>query len=194
VKITLADAENKPPDSPKRKRKKKKQRNTHTHTHTHTHNRNNTLKLVCTKPPVDTLPRKSSSELYLKHLFYVPCSTLFFFFLCFLFPLYNDLRNPPTQSISSSERSNRILSFSSQSFTSRPVGCEPKHEIKSPHLVATGRRRKRQKHEVDWRGENTKSTEPCAWGRRSPTRILNTQQSRVQIPPTRQILSSDWFR
>jgi hypothetical protein len=39
VKITLADAENKPPDAPKRT-PKNKQRNTHTHTHTHTHNHN----------------------------------------------------------------------------------------------------------------------------------------------------------
>jgi hypothetical protein len=56
VKITLADAENKPPDSPKRTRKNKQ-----TKKHTHKHNRNNTLKLVCTKPPVDTLQRKQNS-------------------------------------------------------------------------------------------------------------------------------------
>jgi hypothetical protein len=72
VKITLADAENKPPDSPKRT-PKNKQRKTHTHTHTHKQPQQKTtpLKLVCTKPPVDTLQRKFSSELYLKHLFYL---------------------------------------------------------------------------------------------------------------------------
>ncbi len=56
----------------KKNTQKKTKKHTHTHTHTHTTTAgNNTLKLVCTKPPVDTLQRKFSSELYLEHLFYL---------------------------------------------------------------------------------------------------------------------------